>query len=244
METVVLAGLAGLALVDSTSFGTLVIPLVLLAQPQLRPARIVLYLATIGGFYLLLGLLLLGGATWAHATLSGVGDAPSSTPAYLVQAVIGLGLFVVSFRYDAGPRARRKAARGGRPTRIERSREQAIGDQATIGAVVTLALGAGVVEAASMLPYLAAIGILTTADVSFVIGGAVLTGYVAVMLVPAALLLIARLVGGRRWERRLARLRDGVVRHTEGAGGWIIGVVGVLLVLDAVRELGERGVIG
>lgn len=175
-------------MVDSTSFGTLAIPLILLVQPRVRPARILLYLVTIGVFYLLLGLVLLGGAAWARTTLTGVGDALSSTPTYVVQAVVGAGLFALSFRYDAGPVARRKAARGGRPTRVQRWREQAMGEDAGAGAVLTLALGAGVIEAASMLPYLAAIGILTTADVAFATGGAVLTGYVAVMLTPCALL--------------------------------------------------------
>ncbi len=92
MDLVLLAGLAGLALVDSTSFGTLVIPLVLLVQPRVQAARIAVYLATIGTFYLALGLVLLGGATWARTSLSGASDALSSTTAYIVQAVIDAGL--------------------------------------------------------------------------------------------------------------------------------------------------------
>lgn len=247
VDLVVLVGLAGLALVDSTSFGTLVIPLVLLVQPRVQPGRIALYLATIGAFYLVLGLVLFGGATWARSALSGAGDALSSTTsttAYIIQTVIGAGLFALSFRYDAKPVAGRKAARQGRPTRLERWREAAMGERASVGAVITLALGAGVVEAASMLPYLAAIGILTTADVSLSTGAAVLTGYVLVMLAPALILLIARLAIGGRLESPLTRVRDWMVRHTAGALGWVIGIVGVLLVLDAVRVLGERGVLG
>lgn len=244
VDLVVLGGLAGLALVDSTSFGMLVIPLVLLVQPRVQAGRIAVYLATIGAFYLLLGLVLLGGATWARSTLSGASDALSSTTAYIVQALIGAGLVALSFRYDAKPVERRKAARKGRPTRLERWREAAMGERASVGAVITLALGAGVVEAASMLPYLGAIGILTTADVSLSTGAVVLTGYVLVMLAPALLLLIARLAIGGRLESPLTRVRDWMVRHTAGALGWVIGIVGVLLVLDAVRVLGERGVLG
>lgn len=217
VDLFVLVGLAGLALVDSTSFGTLVIPLVLLVQPRVRAGRIAAYLATIGVFYLLLGLVVLGGATWARTALSGAGDALSSTPAYIVQAVIGVGLVALSFRYDAKPVARRKAAREGRPTRLERWREAAMGERASVGAVITLALGAGVVEAASMLPYLAAIGILTTANVSMATGAATLTGYVLVMLVPALVLLVARLAIGGRLEPPLTRIRDWTVQHTAGA---------------------------
>lgn len=244
MDLVVLAGLAGLALVDSTSFGTLMIPLVLLVQPRVRVGRIAVYLGTIGAFYLLLGLVLLGGATWARTALSEANDALSSNTAYIVQAVIGGCLVALSFRYDAKPVARRKAARKGEPTRLERWRGSAIGEHASVGAVVTLALGAGVVEAASMLPYLAAIGILTTADVSLSTGALVLTGYVLVMLAPALFLLMARLVIGERLESPLTRLREWVMRHTAGALGWVIGIVGLLLVLDAIRVLGERGVLG
>ena len=244
MDLAVLLGLVVLALVDSTSFGTLVIPLVLLVQPRVRAGRIGLYLATIGVFYLLLGLALLGGATWARTALSEAGDALSSTPAYIVQAVVGVGLFALSFRYDAKPVARRRAARGGRATRLERWREAALGEHATAGALMTLALGAGVVEAASMLPYLAAIGIITTANVSLTIGAATLTGYVLVMLAPAVVLLVARLVAGRRLEPSLTRMRVWVARHTAGALGWVIGIVGFLLVLDAGRVLVERGVLG
>lgn len=243
MDLVLLAGLAGLALVDSTSFGTLVIPLVLLVQPRVQAARIAVYLATIGTFYLALGLVLLGGATWARTSLSGASDALSSTTAYIVQAVIGAGLVALSFRYDAKPVARRKAARQG-PTRLERWREAAMGERASLGAVITLALGAGLIEAASMLPYLAAIGIITTADVSLSTGVIVLIGYVLVMVAPALLLLIARLAIGGRLESPLTRFRDWMVRHTAGALGWVIGIVGLLLVLDAVQTLGERGVLG
>ena len=244
MDLAVLLGLVALALVDSTSFGTLVIPLVLLVQPRVPASRIGLYLATIGVFYFLLGLVLLAGATWARTALPGAGDALSSTPAYIVQAVIGVGLFVLSFRYDAKPVARRKAARGGRPTRLERWREAAMGEHATAGAVVTLALGAGLIEAASMLPYLAAVGILTTANVSLTTGAVILTGYVLVMLAPALTLLVVRLAAGRRLERPLTRMRDWVSRRTAGALGWVIGIVGFLLVLDAGRVLGERGALG
>lgn len=243
MNAAVLLGLAGLALVDSTSFGTLVIPLILLLQPRIRLGRIIVYLTTIGGFYLLLGLALLAGASWVQS-LSGFGEALTSTPAYVIQAVLGVGLIALSFRYDAKPVARRKAARAGRPTRIEKWREAAMGEHASMRALITLALLAGVVEVASMLPYLVAVGIITTANLPTISGAAVLTGYVLIMLLPAGVLLLVRLLGGARLEKPLTRLRNWVVAHTAGALGWVIGTAGILLILDAVRELVLRGVIG
>ncbi|MBG6215226.1 MULTISPECIES: GAP family protein [unclassified Cryobacterium] len=214
VDLAVLLGLVALALVDSTSFGTLVMPLVLLVQPRGRAGRIGLYLATIGVFYLLLGLALLGGATWARTALSGAGDALSSTPASVVQAVVGVGLFALSFRYDAKPIAHRRTTRGGRATQLERWREAALGEHATAGALITSTLGTEMVEAASMLPDLAAIGIITTANVSFTSRAAILTGYVLVMLAPDLVLLVA----GRRLEPPLTRMRVWVARRT--AGHW------------------------
>ena len=60
MDTVVAtaAALAALALVDSTSFGTLGIPVYMLVQPRVRVAALLGYLATIAGFYWLLGVVL------------------------------------------------------------------------------------------------------------------------------------------------------------------------------------------
>lgn len=52
MTLAVVAGLIGLALVDSTSLGTLVMPVWMIAHPRLRPSRVVLYLATIALFLL------------------------------------------------------------------------------------------------------------------------------------------------------------------------------------------------
>jgi hypothetical protein len=70
------AALAVLALIDSTSFGTLLIPIWLMLSPgRLRPRRIVLYLAVIGAFYFVLGVALTAGAM---AVIEQVGGCPTS----------------------------------------------------------------------------------------------------------------------------------------------------------------------
>ena len=240
MDAATLAGLAVLALVDSTSVGTLVLPLVLLTQPVVRPRRVVLYLATVGAFYLALGVALLAGATWL---VDAGGGALTSTPAHVVQAVLGAGLIALSFRYDAEPVARRRAARGGTPTRLERwwASASAAGEHASARATLTLALGAALVEAASMLPYLAAVGIIATSAPGAPAAGAVLLGYVAVMLAPATVLLAVRLAAGERLAAPLTRTREWVRARTAGALGTVIGLAGLLLLVDAVRVLGGRG---
>ncbi|MGS2617245.1 hypothetical protein ACVCAH_22370 [Micromonospora sp. LZ34] len=59
MSIGLLLALAGLALVDSTSIGTLFIPVWLLLTPgPVNARRILTYLGTIAGFYFAVGLLL------------------------------------------------------------------------------------------------------------------------------------------------------------------------------------------
>src|SRR5690606_22207760 len=62
MPTATAATLAVLALVHSTSFGTLLIPVCCLLTPgRVRVARILVFLGTVAGFYLLLGVALVAG---------------------------------------------------------------------------------------------------------------------------------------------------------------------------------------
>lgn len=233
----VLGGLAVLALVDSTSAGTLGIPVWMLAQPRVRVRPVLGYLLTIAVFYWLLGVLLLLGVD----ALAGVaGSLEGNRAVDVAQLVIGLGLLGASFLFDEKPAARRRArreARGGGPTRVDRLKAAVVGEHARSGAVVALALVAGVIEAASMLPYLGAMGLLSTS--SLALGGrlAVLVGYVVVMIAPALLLLVLRLVLARRVEPLLARINAWFLKRSDAILGWVLGIVGVLLALDAVNRL-------
>lgn len=133
MDAAALAGLAVLALVDSTSVGTLVLPLVLLTQPVVRPRRVVLHLA--------------------------------------------------------------------------------------------------------------AVGILATSTLGAPVAGAVVVGYVAVVLAPATALLLVRLAAGERLAAPLTRARQWLAARTAGALGWVIGLAGLLLLIGALRVLGGRGLL-
>ena len=58
-----------LALIDSTSFGTLLIPLWLLLSPgRPSPHRVLLFLGTVAAFYFALGVALLSGLDWFTST--------------------------------------------------------------------------------------------------------------------------------------------------------------------------------
>jgi hypothetical protein len=240
MTAVALAGLAGLALVDSTSFGTFVLPLMMLLAPQVRTRNLVVYLLTIGVFYFAVGLALLAGA---RAAVAAAGPALETPPAYIAQLALGVGLVVLSFVIDPKAVARRRARRGLPPKEPGAWRRRALGPDAGVGTVISIALLAGLVEVASMLPYLAAVGILVTAGLPTAASIAMLAGYVLVMIAPAVAMLGVRRAAGTRIEPRLRRIEAWLNRHTGNTTAWVVGILGFLVAANAVGTLVQRGVL-
>lgn len=234
MSFTALAALVGLALVDSTSFGTLVLPLMMLLAPRVRTRNVIVHLATLAGFYFGVGVALLLGA---EAAVAVVRPLLTSAPARWAQLGLAVGLVVLSFVPDPRIAARRRARRGLPAPVPSPWRRRALGADARLSAVVGVALLAGGVEVASMLPYLGAVGIVVAADLPFATQLIVLAGYVAVMTLPALVLLIVRVAGGRRLEPTLQRLGAWLGRHTSWATAWVVGIIGVLLGLGALSAL-------
>ncbi|MEN1929813.1 GAP family protein [Luteimonas sp. MJ250] len=233
-----------LALIDSTSFGTLLIPLFLMLAPgRPRPGRILLFLATVAAFYLLLGIALLVGASSLSDTLRAM---ETSQPLLVTQLIVGVGLMALGTLMEPWTEsgkerrlARRaeKLARSG-PSLQNRMRERAIDASAPVGTIIVLALIASLVEAASMVPYLAAIGFLTASELSLAGRAAVLFGYCLVMIAPALLLLAARLFLHDRIAPTLKRLEAFLSRHANGMIAWVIFLVGLYLTSTSLSELG------
>jgi len=219
-----------LALIDATSMGTLVIPVILLVTGEggaLRVAgRTLLYLGVIGLFYLALGIGLLTGLL---PLLDVISPWLGSAPVMFLLALAGLGLVIWSFHID--PAAIRK--RGGDPEASARrwtDRARRASGRPTL--LIGLALLAGVVEAASMIPYLAAMGIIAEMGIGLGQGSLVLVAYCAVMIVPAALLCAVRAALGTRADRALDRAHDWAVKHTTSAFSWAVGIIGAILLLN------------
>lgn len=216
--------LAALAVVDSTSFGTLVIPIyLLLASGRSRASRLLIYLGTIAVFYFLVGVALMLGLS---AVMENFGEALRSRPAYWVQLVLGVGLFALSYRFDPKWRAKR-----GLP---ERRLEPRTGGPRVM---VVLALTAGMVEVATMVPYLAAVGMMTTSGLAAGQWGPLLAGYVLVMILPPLALMGLRAMAGAWWEPKLERLRAWLTKHSASMVSWTLGIVGFLLARDAAANL-------
>lgn len=86
-----------------------------------------------------------------------------------------------------------------------------------------------------MLPYLAAIGLITTAALPVAETAVVMAAYCAVMIAPALVLLVLRLTTGKRIEPLLTRVSDWM--SSSNTLSWIVGIVGFLLARDAAVRL-------
>lgn len=228
VTTTLAASLAVLALVDSTSFGTLLIPIWLMLVPGRPPVRRVLvFLGTVAGFYFLLGLALIAGAT---ALLEGAGDLLDGPVAARIQLVIGVGLFAWSFWIGRS---------GDGDGRVSRWRDRLTGAEGGVGALVALALTAALLEVATMLPYLGATALISRADLSPWESAAVLAGYCLVMLLPALVLLALRVVARRVVEPVLEKVGAWMERSAGETTAWIVGIVGFLVARDALARMPE-----
>lgn len=220
--------LTALALIDATSLGTLVIPVWLLLTPgRPRIGRILTYLGTVVAAYFVLGLALLAGLMAAFERFSGWlrGDVGNHVMLYGGLAMLAAGICMPSRDADAGP---------GRVMRyVAQWRERALGDQGGTRALMTLAVIAVVVEAASMLPYLAGLGLMSTMDGPAATRVIVLAGYCAVMVTPALVLVAARVALGARLDSGLRRLGAWVERSSGESVAWALAIIGVVLVRSA-----------
>lgn len=241
-----LGQLVVLALVDSTSFGTLLIPLWLMLAPgRVRPGRVLVFLGVVAAFYWVLGIALLLGA---DALMQSFGDVLASDGARWAQLVLGAGMLAGSFfigrKREPEPVSVDTAdtADAARPGRLARWRASAMGVQGSgVGALIGLALAAAIVEAGTMVPYLAGIGLLTASDAGTVTSVLVLACYVGVMILPALVLLAVRLLARRAVEPTLRRLESWMTRTAGETTAWIVGIVGFLLARDAASVLGVLG---
>jgi len=252
MTIALLGTLVVLALIDSTSFGTLLIPLWLMAAPgRLRPQRVLVFLATVAVFYWGVGLALLWGADLVFGDIARIVASPAGLVLVLMAGIL---LIIWSYRLEAKAKKQKTDGSAG-PTSRWRARAMGTidapdavagtglvsdglitGQRSGLLALVALALAAATVELGSMLPYLGAIGALTASDLGWPTTAVVLAGYCSLMIAPALALLAVRVVGASRVEPVLARLERWLSRNASTTLSWVVGIVGVLLVIHAVRS--------
>ena len=125
-----------------------------------------------------------------------------------------------------------------RPGRIMRWRDRLL-DPATPPVVVMgVAIAAGLVEVATMLPYIVAMTMLADAGVDTPLRVAALGGYCLLMIAPALALLVLRIVAARAVEGPLRRLAGWLSKSGSETTAWIIGIIGFLIARGAASELG------
>ncbi|WKD61733.1 hypothetical protein CCICO_08620 [Corynebacterium ciconiae DSM 44920] len=221
-----LLALIPLALVDSLSAGTLVLPIVLLIVWQrLIPKPYIVYLGTIGTVYFLLGL----GLFWGAEQLTSIGTRLAQWPvSSWVLFVLGCCLAAYGI---LSPNPRKRSAE----EIVDSFAAKQKGMSAAPWAMAMLALSAAVVEVGTMLPYLTALGILRSSEIATAGSVLALAVYCLIMIAPAALIgLIAR-----RWGPQLrAKLIPYLPRleyETKVTVLWIAAIVGITL---AVRNFG------
>jgi hypothetical protein len=158
-----LLSLVALALVDSTSVGTLVLPLWLMLAPgRVRVGRILTFLGAVAGSYLLIGVLLVLGV----AELAGpLGAALDSTGGRVLQLVAGAVLLVLGLTVEPWTKGREGAAPAARAARGPGRLPAGANGRAATGRPARWwpwRSSPSGIESASMLPYLAAIVLLAT----------------------------------------------------------------------------------
>ena len=223
-----LLALPALALVDSTSFGTLLVPVWLMTARQVLVRQHLLYLAVVGACYFALGLALAFGLS---SVWDDLGAALDTTPVLVAELVLGAALVVLALL----PRRWRPAAR---PGRAARWRDEQLAHGASARPLVLLALVAVALEALTMLPYLAAVGLITAADLRPATTALLLAGYCLVMLLPALVLVLVRRLAARRVEPLLHRIERLAARSGGEGTLWAAFIVGALLARDAAAGLG------
>lgn len=97
-----------------------------------------------------------------------------------------------------------------------------------------LGLGTWLFEFATALPYFGAIAIMTAADLPAVQWLPLLTAYVLIMVAPGILLHLAWLLLRDRMETRFERWQRKLRENSRSTVGWIMGIVGVVLLLNAL----------
>ncbi|MGJ0202920.1 GAP family protein [Leucobacter sp. gxy201] len=261
------AGLTLLALLDGLSVGTLLIPVFFLIAPgRPRTGRIMLYLGTITLFYLAVGVLfMLGLVNIVDAGRAFIGSPAGQTAMLAIGIVMLVAAFSIpgpKARQRKAEAAERERALQGSPPgsapgalqgsplgsaqesaqspsgRIARWRDRLLADGTSGGAIMGVALAAGLVEVATMLPYLIGMTMIADAPITMPHRVALLAGYCLVMIAPALVLIAGRLLLARVIDAPLRRLAAWLERTGAENTAWVLGIIGFLLVRSGATQLG------
>lgn len=213
--------LLGLALLDSVNPSALAMTLYLLTTGA-RTGRVLTYIAAVFVTYFAIGLGLMLGLGALLGTFQGVFE---TTAAYIVQAVIGAAMLTYSFSPN-------KLGAQDEAEEAKAPRSQGFAGTLLLGVTITAA------EFPTAFPYFGAIGILNSLNLSFSGWLPLLLGYNLVFVTPPLLLFGAYQVFGGRHKAWFERYEKRLKHEARETMLWIVGIVGFLLLADALSRLG------
>jgi cytochrome c biogenesis protein CcdA len=215
----------GLAIIDSVNPSALVVTIYLLVT-RARVSRILVYLATVFTVYLSIGVALMLGLETLLGDRREILEGPV---AHAVQGLIGAALLAFAILT---------------PSSQSHVREARAPSSQNLGAMVLLGVTITVLEFPTALPYLAAIGIMTSAELSPAQWAPVLVIYNLIFVSPPlALAAVYRFLSSRLRER-ITEIQEWVQGHVAHAWLWIMGIVGFYLLADALLYFEFFGLFG
>jgi cytochrome c biogenesis protein CcdA len=220
--TASLLGVFGLALVDSINPSALGVTLYLLLSGKSARPKVLVYIAGVFLSYFSIGILFMLGLESIQAYLQ-------SSAAYAVQGVIGALLLIYGVLAPSEPRKRAQTE--------TRAQPQSLAGLFLLGITVT------VLEFATALPYLGAIGLLTAAELSVAQWLPILFAYNVIFILPPIGLLVAYSVFGERLEKRFANWQERLKKEARVTWLWIAAIVGFFLLADSLRYFEFFGLI-
>jgi cytochrome c biogenesis protein CcdA len=220
----ILVPIFGLALLDSLNPSALAVTLYLLTQPRYG-ATVITYVGGVFSVYLGIGVGLLVGLDVA---LAAAGTALEHPIAYGVQGILGAAMLIYSFSVDP--------KRGGQSERRPRSMN--------LGAIFVLGASISLLEISTALPYLGAIGIMTSASLSIAQWLPLLVAYNLIFIAPPLLLMASYRLLGSRLQARFDHWRERLQHGTRETFLWIVGILGFLLLADSLRYFEVFSVFG
>ncbi|MEV0608382.1 GAP family protein [Polymorphospora rubra] len=211
------ATLLGLAVLDSINFSAIIGTLYLLTGTDRFRSRVSTYLAALYLVYFLFGVLLISGI----GLLGRIGDgiAVDERTGYAIQGVVGMLLFAYGLfgRTKSGGGARRPRSFG-------------------LVAVFLAGLAVAVLEAATALPYIGAVAILTRENYGLVEALPILVVYNIIFILPCLVLLFAFSVRGDALRGRFQAFIDRQRDRNTGRKTFLLiaAIVGFFLLRDSL----------
>ncbi|KAB8125964.1 hypothetical protein F9U64_21090 [Gracilibacillus oryzae] len=214
--------ISGLALLDSLSFASILITIyLLLSKTGFSSPKILIYLMTVSSFYFILGVGLIYGLEVMIQTWIGRWNELKFAP--YIQFGAGILLVMVSLWLDSKPKRQNKLSR--------------VKPHNTYKSMISLGITVAVLEAATMLPFLAAIGMITSNNLPIIQWLPMLAVYCFIMIAPALILLTIKAAAGQKAKPILNMVSRKVEPFASEALSLITCIAGLWLAANASQVL-------